>query len=819
MSALLQDLRHALRLLHHAPGFTAVVVLTLALGICANTTIFSVVHAFLLRPLPYANADRLVSLQSRSRAAGADLGVNFLDFRDWREDSRTLGELAFFNLRWNGNVELPGGGGTETLKTTFTTWNLFSLLGVRPLLGRDFVAADDEPGAAKTVLISHRLWQTAFGGERSVVGRQLRLDDTSRTVVGVLPADFRFPVQTDLWVPMGATFAKSTDRTWRADQAIARLAPGVTFAQAQAELSVIAQRLSDRHPDSNRDVGAAVLPLRAATTGAVRPSLFLLLGACGGLMLIACANASQLLLARALTRRRELAVRAALGASRARIAGSVLAESTLLALAGAGGGILLAAWAVGGLVHFIPVELPFWVKIELNPGALLFAVTLALAAGVLASAAPVWQALRADPLHALKEGGGGTHARGTRTRLALTTVQVALSLVLLVGAGLLLRSLTELGAVAPGFDPRGVLLVEINPTYRSEESSQTRIDRFSRLLERIAALPGVEAAAANNSPPFVPQRPWNRSPLTAEGQSPEDQRGNPLANFQTVSPDYFRALRIPLQRGRVFAAQDALSAPRVCVVSAGLARRVWPDADPLGKRLQIGDPASTRGSVNNDPWMTVVGVVGDVRHQALDGQPGPDLYFCSQQLAWKQTHFLIRARADGPGWRQPLGLLPAVRGEVAAAAPDVGVFHGVALEREIADSLWQPRLRGWLLGFFSAAALGLAALGLHGALAYLVTQRTREIGIRMALGASRERVARLVLGESLRAVGWGLAAGGLGALGVSRALHGVLYGVGPGDPLTFAAAAGLLLAVAALASWVPARCAAGVDPAVALRNE
>ncbi len=815
----MHDFRYAARALLKRPGLAATVVLTLALGIAANTSIFSVVHAFLLRPLPYADAERLVSVGSRGRAAGNDLGVNYLDFLDWRAGSRTLSDLAFFNLRWNGNLELPGGSGTETLKTTFTTWNLFSVLGVRPALGRDFVAADDEAGATKVVLISHRLWKTTFGGEPSVVGRQLRLDDTSRTVVGVMPADFRFPIQTDLWVPMGATFAKSSDRSWRADQAIARLAPGTTVAQAQAELSVIAQRLTDQYPDSNRDVGAAVLALREGMTGAVRPSLILLLGACGGLLLIACANASQLLLARATTRRRELALRAALGASHTRIVRLLFAESLLLALAGAAAGILLAVWAVDGLVHLIPVELPFWVKIELSPGVLVFAVAVALLAGVLAGCLPAWQALRADPMHALKEGAGSTGARDTRTRLTLTTAQVALSLVLLVGAGLLLRSLTELGAVAPGFDPRGVLMVEINPTYRSEETAQMRVDRFSRLLERIAALPGVEVAAANNSPPFVPQRPWNRSPLTAEGQSPEAQVRNPLANFQTVSPDYFRALRIPLHRGRSFAAGDTLGALRVCIVSADLASRLWPDAEPLGQRLKIGDPSSTRGSVDNDPWMTVVGIVGDVRHQSLDGQPGPDLYFCSQQLAWKQTHFLIRARVETPWWQHPAGLLDSVRREVAATAPDVGVFHAVALDREIVGSLWQPRLRGWLLGFFSVAALGLAAAGLYGALAYTVTQRTREIGIRMALGASRENVSRLVLRQSLRAVGLGLALGSIGALASSRALAGVLYGVGYADPTAYGGACALLAAVAVLASWLPARRAAAVDPTVALRAE
>ena len=805
------ELRFAWRMLWKAPGFTITAVVAFALGIGATTAIFGVLYAFLLRPLPFADPAQLVILQSRSTTAATDLGVNYLDFQDWQKEARSFSEMAFFNLRWNGNLE-AGGSATETLKTTFTTANLFTLLGVEPALGRNLVPADDAASAPATVLISDRLWRSSFGSDPAIVGRVVKLDGEARTVIGVMPRGFRFPSQTDLWIPAGKFFAKNTGRSWRADQAVARLRPGVSLESAQAEMTLLAQRLAEAHPKTNREIGAAVVPLREHWVGNVRGSLSLLLVACAGVLLIACANVGQLLLARAATRRGEMLVRAALGASRWQLMRQLLTESALLAFLGSVAGALGAYWMVDALAAFIPVELPFWVQITVSPAILFFAIGVSAMSAILAGALPAWQATGFAVGDALRAAGvgntGGTRA-GTRSRELLIGAQVAISLVLLVGAVLLLRSVANLDGVRPGFSPARVLIFEVNPTYRSEESRQVRVDRYARLLERLARMPEVEAVAANNSPPFYPQRPWNRATVAAADAPETEPNRFPPANFQTVSADYFSLLGIPLQRGRAFNAGDNFEATPVCIVSESLARRLWPNEDPIGRQLWLGEPRAEAESLQ------VVGVVGDVRHQALADTAGPDIYKPTLQLAWKQMHFLLRAR---PGI-DPLALVPAVRREVAAHEPGVGVYNFSALENEVSDSLWQPRLRGWLVAVFSLVALVLAGAGLHGAIRLSVAQRTREIGIRMALGATRAGVVRLVLGEGLRAVMLGLGVGLIGAMAFAHLLRASLFGLGAEDPLSYAAAVLLLGMCATVALFFPVRRAARVNPMEALRHE
>ena len=807
------DLRVAFRQLFQHPGFTLVAVLVLGLGIGATTAMFAILYAFLLRPLPYSDQDQLVMIESRSTQSGNDLGVNYLDFLDWRKQAQSFADLAFFNLRWNGNVESPGGV-TETLRTTFTTANLFDLLGVEPVAGRSVTRADDEPNAAKVVVVSHRLSMRMFGGNREAVGRQIRLDGGPRTIVGVMPPDFRFPSQTDLWVPMASVFGMNDSRSWRADQAIGRLRPGVTIAQAQKEMALIASRLAQQYPASNKDVGAAVVRLREHWTGPARNSLIVLLAGCGSLLLIACANVSQLLLARAVVREREYSVRAALGASRWRLARQILAESGLLAFVGSGVGIILACWLLDLMRTLIPIELPSWIRIGLNPGVFLFATLLSSVVALLAGMIPAWQATRASLSQSLKTTGGYASSAGIGRRLSdlLTTAQVASSIVMLIGAGLVLRSMLKLGEVDPGFDPDHVLIMEVNPTYKGDESAQVRVDRFEQLLHRLRELPGVESVAANNSPPFVAQRPWNRAQIFAEGQSAAAQDLNPSANFQTVSPDYFETLRIPLFRGRFFELRDTLSAPRVCIVSEGLAKRLWPEQEAVGRRLKVGRPSANP----DEDWLTVVGVVGDVRHQALEREPGPDLYRCSLQLAWKQMHFLVRT-SDWNG--DALKLAPTARREIAAAAPDVGVFNFAALGTEVDHSLWQQRLRGWLLGCFSVIALSLVAAGLSGVVAHAVAQRRREIGIRMALGATASAVRRLVLGQGMKPVVVGLVLGVAGALAISRLLEATLFGVSSHDFVSYGAACLVLGGTALVAGLIPAHRATQVNPMEALRVE
>ena len=803
----MSDLRYAIRMLLKSPGFSATAIFALALGIGATSAMFGVIYAFLLRPLPFTEPEQLVMLQSRNVKTGADAGVNYVDFKDWQQQARSFADMAFFNLRWNGNLQAQDGS-TQTLKTTLTTANLFTLLGVDPVLGRNLMAADDEPNADKVILISDRVWRTTFGGAQSIIGRQVQLDGTTRTVVGVMPPGFRFPTQSDLWIP-AAQFFNANDRTWRADQAIGRLKPGATLAAAKAEMAVVAQRLASEHPASNKEIGSAVVPLREHWTGGVRGSLVVLLTACGGVLAIACANVGQLLLARAGSRQRELLVRAALGASRWRLARQLLTESLVLTLLGSAAGVLLAHWIVDIVAAAIPVELPFWIHIDVNPVVLAFTAVVSGLSGIIAGSLPAWNTTRVDVSESLKRAGAGNTGAtesGGRLRDVLTAAQVAVSVLLLVAAGLVLRSMLNLRAVDAGFDPRTVLMFEVNPTYRATETAQVRVDRFTRLLDRLAQMPGVVATAGNNSPPFVPQRPWNRTAVTAEGQPFYELS----TNFQTVSSDYFSLLRIPVVRGRGFDARDNLEAPRVCIVSESLVARLWPNTDPLGKRVLLG-----RAGGDADDWMTVVGVVRDIRHQALERAPGPDIYKPTLQLAWKQMHFLVRVR---PGLAA-MSLVPLIRREIAAVEPEVGAFNFTSLDHEVASSLWQPRLRAWLLSFFSSVALLLAATGLYGVIAYRVTQRTREIGIRIALGATREAIMRLIMRTSLRAVALGLLLGIAGALLVSRVLQASLFGISAADLTSYAAACLLLAITAVVACWVPARRASLVSPMAALRSE
>ncbi|MDQ6625200.1 MAG: ABC transporter permease [Verrucomicrobiota bacterium] len=807
------DLRYALRMLLKSPASSVVAFLALALGIGGATAMFAVVYAFLLRPLPFADPEELVMLQSRSTKFASDVGVNYLDFRDWREQAQSFSDLAFFNLRWNGNLRAPDGS-TQTLKTTLTTTNLFSLLGVAPAFGRSLTPADDEQAAAPVILLSDRVWRNAFGRDPAILGREVQLDGTMRTVIGVMPSGFRFPSQTDLWIPAAAFFGSNAgDRTWRADQVIARLRRGVSIESAATEMTVIARRLADQYPESNEQIGAAVVPLREHWTGPVSSSLVCLLAACAGLLVIACANVGQLLLARTTARRAELVIRAALGATRLRIAGQLLTEAALLALLGNALGLIMAFALTKVIAASIPVELPFWIRVDVNPLVLAFGAVVSCLSAMLAGSLPARTASRIDLITSLKQSGAGSRkstAASGRMHDLLTAGQVAMSAVLLIGAILVLRSAINLNGTSPGFDAHGVLMFEVNPTYRGDEPTQKRMDRFAHLLEGFAEVPGVAMTASNNSPPFVEQRPWNRSTVKAEGQSNDQRTSKPQVNFQTVSADYFRLMRIPLLRGRAFEPRDRLDARAVCVVGETLAARLWPEQEAVGKRLLLG-PLSAE---END-WITVVGVVRDVRHQGLDRAAGPDLYRPASQLAWKQVHFLVSA-AQGIN---PMSLVPSIERQVSELDPDVGVFNFTLLEDEVSNALWQLRLRAWLLGFFATVALVLTATGLYGIVGHRVEQRTHEIGIRMALGATRGSVVCWILQTSLRPVLFGLILGVASALAFSHVLRTSLFGVSNLDVGTCTAVCALLAATAVAASWLPARRGTLIDPVAALRAD
>ena len=797
-----QDVRYGKRLLAKNPGVTLIAIVTLALGIGANTAIFTIVNAFLLRPLPYGDPDRLVMVDSQHR--GQSTGVSFLDYEDWRRQNNAFADLAFFNLRWNANLEL--GNETETLNLTFGTANLFSTLQVAPMLGHAPLAGDSD-----TVLLSHGLWQRRFGSDPSVLGRQLRVDGHGLTVIGVMPPDFRFPFQTDLWWLSDRYFNRQ-DRSLRIDQTIARLKPGVSTQQAQVEMQEIAARLAQTYPDTNTEVTATVVPLRDFWFGKIRRSFWLLLGACGFVLLIACANVANLLLTQATARERELALRAALGASHVRLLRQSLSEALLLVTIGCAGGIALGALGLRLLVALLPEELlPFFVKIQLDGRALIFTLAISLLTALFVGLIPALRTRSVDLDQSLKEGGkSGTSAGMQRLRGLLVVTEIALAVVLLAGAGLMLRTLTRLENTSPGFTADGVLHLEINPTYRSQDDYRVEFmsRRYQQLLQRVAMVPGVVAVAANNDLPFVGQKPWYRGEFSIQGQATKDSQQNPLVNYQAVSPDYFRVMQIPLLRGRVFTDRDNLRPDGrrdVAIISSGLAQRMWPNADPLGKRINCNDDGLGCAEI--------VGVAGDVKHNSLVDEAGYDVYYAAFQSYAKQTHFVARTQGD------PMALAKDIQRAIWQVAPDTGVFNVMPLTRLSANTIWQSRVWGLLLGIFSAIALVLATAGIYGVMAYFVTQRTREIGIRMALGAQWPDVLKLIMRSGMLLVAIGLIAGLAGALALTRLMTSLLFEVSPNDPITFVAVAFCLITAALLACYIPARRATTVDPLIALRYE
>jgi len=798
----LQDLRYGVRLLAKNLGVSLIAIVTLALGIGATTAIFTIANAFLWRPLPYGDPDQLVMVDSQHR--GQSIGVSFADYEDWQRQNKVFHELAFFNLRWNANLEF--GNETETLNLTFGTANLFSTLQVTPLLGHGPTAGDSD-----TVLISHGLWQRRFGSDPSIIGRQLHIDGHSLTVIGVMPSEFRFPFQSDLWW-LNDRYFNRQNRGMRIDQTIGRLKPGVSREQAQAEMQEIAARLAQVYPDSNADVTATVISLRDFWFGKLRRSFWLLLGACVFVLLIACANVSNLLMTQATVRGRELAVRAALGASQGRLVRQSLSEAYLLVAIGAAAGVVLGALSLQVLIAMLPAELlPFFVKIELDGRALTFALLISILTGLLVGLLPALRTRPVDLDQSLRDGGrAGTGAGTQRIRSLLVVTEIALAVVLLAGAGLMLRSFARLQNTSPGFTPENVLHLEINPTYQRPEDYRVEFmsRRYQQLLERVAQVPGVIAVAANSDLPFVGQKPWYRGEFSIEGQPADEQKHNPLVNYQAVSPDYFKVMQIPLLRGRVFTDRDNLrpdGTRDVAIINERLGERLWPNANPIGKRINCDD--------NGAGCAEIVGVVGDVKHNSLTDDVGYDLYYSCYQSYSKQIHFVARTQGD------PMMFAKDIQRAIWQVAPDTGVFNVVPVSMLSANTVWQSRVWGLLFGIFSSIALVIAAAGIYGVMAYFVTQRTREIGVRIALGAQWRDVLKLILGSGMSLVALGLTIGLAGALALTRLMTTLLFEVSPTDPITFAGVVLSVVFAALLACYVPARRATKVDPLIALRYE
>ncbi|MFL6207319.1 MAG: ABC transporter permease [Pyrinomonadaceae bacterium] len=816
METLRHDLRFAVRMLWQGRGFTLVAIIALALGIGANSAIFSVVNAVVLRPLPFKDSERLVVLWGNVHQEGLDeLELSAPEFTDFRARATAFEHVAAYNAQ---GFNLTGAGEPERVLGASVSASLFPLLGVTPALGRALSEEEDKPGRDQVVVISHALWQRRFSADPGVVGRAVTLDGRSMTVVGVMPASFHFPDNdADIWTPnaFDADLLSENNRGSHFLNVIARIRPGVSYAQAQAEVASLASAIGAEHMGNYpRGFGAKLRPLHEEVTGAVRTPLFIIFGAVGLVLLIACANVANLLLARAAARGREMAVRAALGASRWRIIRQLLTESVLLAFAGGTVGLLLALWGVDLLVALAPVGTPRVEEIGLDLRVVGFTCAVAFVTGVLFGLAPALQASKTDLNTALKEGGRASSDGPRRQRLRglLVAAEFALALMLLVSAGLLVKSYARIQAVSPGFDPEHILTMRLvlpDTKYKDLGAQRTFYDS---LFARLRALPGVEAVGGNNLLPFAGGG-GSRSMLI-EGQPVPPGAPHPEEQLRFVTPGYFAALHIPLLRGRDFSAEDTDTAPPVAVVSRAMAARYWPGAEAVGKRIAY----SGIGQGGTPKWIEIVGVVGDIKHRSLAEAERPMIYVSAYQplfagFTMPPLYVAVRTQDDAAA------LAAVVRREVARLDPEQPLASLKTMRERLAESVAQRRFQMTLLGLFAVLALALATVGIYGVMAYSVVQRTHEIGVRIALGAQRRDVLRLVIGQALMLTLAGVGAGLLGALVATRLLTTLLYGVSANDPATFAGVALFLITIALVASYIPARRATRVDPMVALRYE
>jgi putative ABC transport system permease protein len=808
MDAVRQDLRYAGRMLLKAPGFSLVVIVVLALGIGASTAIFSVVHAVLLRPLPYDDPDRLVLIRETLRDRFG--GVTAPNFVDWREQNQVFAEMA---ARQRATFTLTGRDQPERVSGARVTHRYFPMLGVAPVLGRSFLPEEDRPGAPPVALLSEALWRSRFAADTGVVGGAIRLDGRAHTVVGIAPAGVEIPGGVEeLWVPLSIgpdDLAATGSHTL---SVVARLKPGVELEQARSDMKSIARRLEAVRPHSNQGWSVDVSPLHERVVAGARTGLVLLLAAVAFVVLIACANVANLLLARAGQRRQEMAVRAAIGASRLRLVRQLLVESVLLGVLGGAAGLLVAYWGTDGLVALLPSGLPRASQVRIDGWVLGFALALSMAAGVLFGLAPALHtsSSRGALTESLRQAGRVSGPGAERLKGLLMVAEVALALLLLVGAGLLGRSYLRLQGVEPGIDPENVLALQLAlPASRYGEPEQ--VSRFyGDLLEKVAALPGVDAAAATSHLPLGAGG-FNLA-VFVEGAAPAPPSGVPTAYYRAVTANYFQALGVRLLRGRPFGERDRLGAPRVAIVNATMARLIWPGQEPLGRRFTLDD--------NETAPIEVVGVASDVHHFGLDREPQAELhvpYLQATGTYWSWTNrsltLVVRGSTPAPA------LAAAVRRAVASVDKDLPVYGIRTMSEVLAASVVARRASTTLLGLFAAAALLLASVGLYGVVSYSVGRRTHELGLRMALGARAGDVQRLVLARGLRLALLGLAVGFAGALALSRLLSDLVFGISTLDPATLAAVGGLLLAVSLLACYLPARRATRIDPAAALRFE
>ena len=804
LDSLLQDLHYGARMLRKNPAFTAIALLTLALGIGANTAIFSVVNAVLLRPLPYANPQQLIAIKESSQRVGVH-STSYPDFLDWRTQSKTISQMALLN---NRAFNLSGVAQPENIEGYAVSPNCLSLLGVRPFLGRDFLPSEEVPGTAPVVMMSYALWQSHLGANPDAIGKTITLDGRSFTIVGVLPPNFRLDDKTDAIAPVGIWGADMMDRGDRGDmEALGRLAPGSTFQQARAELDTIAINLQKTYPVLNAGVGISVTTLRDQLVGDTRPAILVLFGAVVFVLLIACVNVANLFLVRGAARSKEIAVRQACGASRRRVVRQMLTESFLLAAIGGVLGILVGALGVIGLKHLISTDMLQGINIAVDRNVMLFTAAMVVLVAIAFGLVPAWQASQPRVQETLKEGGRSATSSPAQHRLrgVLAMAETALALILLVGAGLMMKSMYRLLKVNPGFQSDRVLTMEMDLRTAQYSKSPARINFWQQLLEKVRAIPGVENAAIGTAVPLTGSH--NRADITIEGIPVLDIGTFPHPDYHYISADYTRVLNIPLMHGRNFSGADTETAALVGLINTTMARRYWPKEDPVGKRFHWGRPGS------KDPWITIVGVVGDTKLYGLANPSRLEIYLPFRQEPQTDMYLILRSAVD------PASLTSSVRSAVAAIDRDQPVFSVITMRQLLDNSVSTPHLTLVLLGLFSGLALVLAAIGIYGVISYSVQQRTHEIGIRMALGAQRSNVLRLVVGQGVILAAVGIVIGITAALGLMRLITSLLFGVSPDDPLTFTAAALVLLFVAIAACYIPARRAIAVDPMNALRYE
>ncbi|MDQ3315253.1 MAG: ABC transporter permease [Verrucomicrobiota bacterium] len=820
---MITDLRFAIRQLRKSPGFTLVAVLTLALGIGANTAIFSVINALLLKPLPFPAAEQLVAFgMTNTRLTGPQSDLNPLsypDFFDFREQNRTLASIAVFRER---AFAITSAEGATSLRGVKASAEFFQVLGVAPIVGRNFTRPDEQagggPGGFK-IILGHDFWQKQFGGDNNALGRTIELDRRQYHVIGVMPAGFQFPLQAeplDFYVTIAEDAAnpdgskpQTEQRGNHGREAIARLKPSVSLAQAQADLSTIAASLEKQYPDSNSYRGVAFKPLREELIGDVRTALYVLFGAVACVLLIANANVANLLLARASARGKEMALRAAMGASRARIIRQLLTESLLLSSLGGALGLLIAQWGTEALIAAVPQNIPRISTIQLDAAVLAFTLLVSLATGVIFGLVPAWQASHVDLNTALKSGSrtsSGGERKG-RLRNGLIVAEVALALVLLICAGLLIQSFARLGRVQSGLKTEQLLTARVQLPDIAYPKNENIIAFFEQFLPRVRALPGVESASV-----IVPLPLSGSNMVTSfdneEHPLPDGQR--PGAPVRIIGTDYFQTMGIAVRQGRVFDQTDRFDSTPVVIVNERFANKFFPGQNVIGKRIMPGMGADD----SPEKMREIVGVVGNVKHLALKNEDSPEMYLAQTQMPFSVMSLVVRTSVSDPA-----ALTSAVRKELAAMDSSIPLTSIRVFDEYVSRSLARPRFNALLLSIFAGVALVLTAIGIYGVMAYSVAQRTNEIGIRIALGAGQSSIFRLVVGQAMTLVGISIVIGVAGAFGATRLLSTLLFGVSTWDPLTFGAIVVLLAVVAFLAAWLPARRAANVNPIVALRAE